>query len=159
MYRNAVLNRCFLRRTCPLFWSGTFAGGTGFRFVRYFERSVPHLFTDGTGTQTLSANTDSFGRSVSGGCPHVLQIRQKRPPGDAGNFCSDPAEIFCLTSCFNAIAETASFAADFTDTCHYDTPTITFVPDSNKKFRFSKGSIIGGLRSVPRPCAVYFVGN
>ena len=51
---------------------GTFGNGCGFRIVRYFERGIPHLFADGTGSDALGTGPDSLGCSICSGRPNIL---------------------------------------------------------------------------------------
>ena len=121
-------------------FTGSLADECGFCVVGYPKWGISHLFADGTGAQTLSTNADGLGRSIRGRCSNVLQVRQKRSPSDTGHFRTDTAEIFRLTSRFDAISETSSLSTNFTDTCHDNTPPKTS-PDSNRKSQPIKGRV------------------
>ena len=127
------------RRYCRgrYFWSGcfsfgcslfcdfayrTFSGNRTFRIVRYLERRIAYLLADSTRPDALGTNANGLSRAVCRCRPNVLQIRQKRPPGDTGYFRTNPAEILCLPSRFDTVTETTPFPANFTDTRHCNTP-------------------------------------
>ena len=122
-----------------VFWGGRSSADGYVLIVCNLEGSIPHLFADGTGADTLRTHPNGLGYPAGSGRAHILQIRQECSSGNTGNFRTDTAEIFRLTSCFYAVSETASFAADFTDTCHCNTPIKT-PPYSSRESRFGKGS-------------------
>ena len=133
MSRTGLFSRCFFCNCLfdsffhnSPFGYGSLAGVGGFHIVRHLERGIPHLLADGTRADTLSADADGFRCSVGSGRPNVLQIRQERPPGDASYLCTDSAEIFRLTSRFDAISKTTSLPTNLTNTCHCNAPTENF---------------------------------
>ena len=82
------------------------------------ERRIANLFPDRSGADALRANPNGLCCSVRGRCSDTLQVRQKGPACDAGNFRTDPAEIFCFSACFNAVADASPFSANLANSCH-----------------------------------------
>ncbi len=102
-----------------LFFSALQLAGCGaVQFVSQFEGGVFDLLADSTGPHALGTNFHGFRAAVRRRRFDVLEVRQKRATGNAGDFRADAAEILGLTACFDMVSDRSAFSADFTYSCH-----------------------------------------
>ena len=67
--------------------------------------------------------TDEFGciSPTGQGHPQALQVRFEFSSGNSGNFCTNAAKVFLLTTNGHGIPHREPFSADFTATRHHTT--------------------------------------
>lgn len=89
-----------------------------FRGRRQFEGLGFHGLFHSTTANALYANLYGLGTATGLLDLDFLQIGSELSSGDAGDFGTDPAQIFGLTASFHGIALGGFFATNFTHACH-----------------------------------------
>ena len=102
--------------------AGVYAAELFFRLgfvVRHLKRCIVNAFLHGTTANALRANADGFACAIFRCNFHPLQVRLKCAAGQTGDFRTESAEVFCLTTRGHLISECPPFSATFTNSRHF----------------------------------------
>ncbi len=85
-----------------------------------FEGRILDRLGNATAADTLGAGVDCLVRAIGGRDVNPLEIWLKLPARNAGDFCTDTAQVFLLTTCGDLIAHLGPLATEITLPSHGD---------------------------------------
>ena len=82
------------------------------------KRLLANQFCNPAAANTLCTDQHGFIFTTWKCDPYALEVWFEFPPSNSGDFCTNAAEVFLLTTDGNGVPHREPFSADFTDTRH-----------------------------------------